>query len=52
MSSRQEMPSEAKEIVDGTVHHKKPLCLSRRFELTHLALMVARRLMRDFRSVV
>jgi hypothetical protein len=52
MSSRQKMPSKAKEIADGALNRKKPLCLSWGFEPTHLACSEARRLMRDFRSIV
>ena len=46
------MPSEAEEIVEWAMDRKKPLCLPRGFEPAHPVFSVARRLMRDFRSVV
>jgi hypothetical protein len=52
MASGQEMPPEAEEIVDRAVDREKPLYLPRGFEPAHLPFPVARRLMRDFPSVV
>jgi hypothetical protein len=52
MASWQEMPSEAEEIVEWAMDRKRPLGLPRGFESAHLTFSVARRLVRDFRSVV
>ena len=52
MVSWQEMPSEAEEVVNRAMDHKKPLDLPRGFEAMHLVFSLARRLMSDFRSVV
>jgi hypothetical protein len=52
MASCQKMPPEAEEIVDQAMGRKKPLCLSRGFEPTHLVFPLSRRLVRDFRSII
>ena len=44
--------AEMEEVVDLIVGGEEPLRLAGRFELLHLALSSARRLMRVFRSVV
>src|SRR5215468_9827334 len=44
--------AEMEEVVDLIVGGEEPLCLAGRFELLHLPLSTARRLMRVFRSVV
>ena len=46
------MPPEAEEIVDQAMDRKKTLDLSRGFEPAHLVFPLARRLVRDFRSIV
>lgn len=46
------MPSEAEEIVEWAMGRKNPLYLPWGFEPAHLVFSVARRLMRDCRSVV
>ena len=46
------MASQAKESIDRAVNRKKPLRLPRRFAPAHLVCSLARRLMRDFRSIV
>jgi hypothetical protein len=46
------MAPETEEIVEGAMDRKKTLCLPWGFEPAHLAFPVARRLMRDFHSVV
>jgi len=46
------MPTQTKEIIDGTVHREKALCLPRRCEPPHLPFLVPRRLMGDSRAVV
>jgi hypothetical protein len=46
------MPSEAEEVVDGALDRKKSLCLPRRFKPAPVSFSLARRLMRDFRSIV
>ena len=52
MVSGKKMPSEAEEVVDGALDRLKPLCLPRRFKPAHVAFSLARRLLRDFRSIV
>ena len=52
MAGREEMPSEAEEIIDGALDRKKPLCLPRGFEPAHRVFSLARWLMRDFRLIV
>ncbi len=52
MSSRQQMPPEAKQIVDGAMHREEALRLSRRFEAAHVTLSLSSRLTRDLGGVV
>jgi len=46
------VPSESKEIPDRPVHHQEQLRLRPRLEATHLSFALARRLMREFCSIV
>jgi hypothetical protein len=46
------MPTETKEIVDGTVYREKTLGLPRGLEPPHLPFLLPCRLMRDLRPVV
>jgi hypothetical protein len=46
------MATQVEEIVDGAVGGQEPLSLTRRFEPPHLALLLARALMGEFRAVV
>jgi hypothetical protein len=52
MASWKKMPPEAKEIVDRAMDRKKPLDLPRGFKPAQLIFSLARRLMRDFHSIV
>jgi hypothetical protein len=47
-----QMPPQAKEVVNRTVHREKPLGVTRGFEPTHLAFLLAGRLMRHFCFIV
>jgi hypothetical protein len=51
MRRSQQVPSYSKEILNDTMSRQESLCLARRFESTHLALALSRRLMRQFRNV-
>jgi hypothetical protein len=52
MASWRKMPPEAEEIVNRAMDRKKPLGLSLGFEPAQLIFPLARRLVRDFRSIV
>ena len=52
MGRPQQVSTDPKQILHGTVHRQEALRLADRRESSHLALALPRRLMRDFRSVV
>ena len=52
ISCSQEMPSDAEEVLDDSVHREKSLRLSRGLEPSHLSLPLPRRLVGDFRPIV
>ena len=52
MTSLQQVASDAEEVLDESVHRQESLRLTRRFELSHLPLTLASRLMGDFGTVV
>ena len=52
MTGLQQMPSDAKEVLNESMHGQELLRLSRRFKLSHLSFPMSRRLMRDFGSIV
>lgn len=47
-----QMPSDPKEIQDNSVDRQESLCLTGRFEPSHLALTLPGWLMRDFSTIV
>ena len=52
MGRPQQVSTDPKQILHGTVHRQEALRVADRRESSHLALALPRRLMRDFRSVV
>jgi hypothetical protein len=52
MASGQKMADEAEEIIERAVSRKRTLGLPWRFAATHVTLLLARRLMQHFGSIV
>ena len=52
MTGLQQMPSDAKAVLNESMHGQESLRLSRRFKLPHLSFLLSRRLVRDFGSIV
>ena len=52
MTGLQQMPSDAKAVLNESMHGQESLRLSRRFKLLHLSFPLSRRLVRDFGSIV
>ena len=48
----EQVTADTEEVLHESVHREKPLRVRGGFESTHLPLALARRLMRDFRSIV
>jgi hypothetical protein len=52
MGRPQQVSTDPKQILHGTVHRQEALRVADRREPPHLALALSRRLMRDLRSIV
>ena len=52
MTSPQQVTPEAEEVMDESVHRQESLRVTRRFELSHLPLTLASRLVGDFGAVI
>ncbi len=52
MTRLQQMPADAEEVLDKSMHGQESLRLTWRFELSHLPLTLPRRLVRDFGAII
>ena len=52
MTRLQQMPADAEEVLDESMHGQESLRLTWRFELSHLPLTLPRRLVRDFGAII
>ena len=52
MTRLQQMPADAEEVLDKSMHGQESLRLTWRFELSHLSFSLPRRLVRDFGAII
>ena len=52
MTRLQQMPADAEEVLDKSMHGQESLRLTWRFELSHLSFSLPRQLVRDFGAII